>query len=135
MRVIWKQDVILSVAQILIRLGKNDIEGTSRALKEAQRDFDSWVESRPEKNLPITERHEPTDFDFSPEQLVAVADNVVAQLKERGHFDSVTLPQPEDIDIILPALRTVGAVSDEVVERAKTILTSRNLATKAKKIR
>lgn len=46
---VTKQEVVLAVANVLLRLGRNDIEGTRRYLIKAMSKFQDWVETRPEK--------------------------------------------------------------------------------------
>jgi hypothetical protein len=44
-----KQDVIVAIAHILIRLGKNDFDGTEHQFRIARQKFRQWLQDRPEK--------------------------------------------------------------------------------------
>lgn len=60
---VTKQDVVLAVANILMRLGKNDFRGASFAFDRARALFDSWLRERPEKAV---FEHERIESDGSP---------------------------------------------------------------------
>lgn len=47
----FKRDVIVAVSEIIIRLGKNDINGVRNAFLRASKMFEKWVMERPEKNF------------------------------------------------------------------------------------
>lgn len=48
---ITKQDVVLAIANILLRLGKNDFDGATRQFDFARARFDDWLRERPEKDV------------------------------------------------------------------------------------